>query len=174
MSDQDKIYIESEEEWACGAKTSGKTLRVLVFALGDENYCIDVRQAKEVIKMPDATRVPNTPAFVVGVANLRGRIVSILDGHYFFSLESKGKPNDARVIVTDVSGEMVGLMVDQVRDTLEIEEASIQEPLATLKGRLAEYTLGQVPMQNDILILLDLEKILRSEDITRLRKGETK
>jgi purine-binding chemotaxis protein CheW len=170
--DPDKIYIESEEEDAFEEKAPKKTVRVLVFSLGDENYCVDVREAKEVSKMPEITRVPNVPSFIVGVANMRGEILSILDLHYFFGVDQKGKTKDLRVIVTDVSKEQVGLMVDQVKDTLEIEEDRIQEPLATLKGKLAGYTKGQIPFGENILIFLDLAKILQCEEIRDLKKGE--
>jgi len=169
---QDKIYIDSEDDELPEERSQKKTLRVLVFSLGKENYCIDVRQAKEVMKMPETTRVPNVPAFVLGVANLRGEIISILDMHYFFGLESQGKSQDVRVLVTDLTGEAVGLRVDRVKDTIEIEEDEVQVPLATLKGNLAAYTRGQVAHGEEILIFLDLETILQCEDIRNLRKGE--
>lgn len=149
-----------------------KLLRVLVFSLGKESYCIDVRQAKEVMRMPETTRVPNVPAFVLGAANLRGEIISILDMHYFFGLEPMGKSQEVRVIVTDLSGESVGLRVDRVQDTIGIDEEEVQAPLATLKGKLANYTKGQVARGEDILIFLDLEKVLQCDEIRNLRKGE--
>jgi purine-binding chemotaxis protein CheW len=173
MADQDKIYINAEDDELPESVSHKKLLRVLVFSLGKENYCIDVRQAKEVMRVPETTRVPNVPAFVLGVANLRGEIISILDTHYFFGLESQGKSQEVRVIVTDLSGETVGLRVDGVRDTIAIDEGEMQAPLATLKGNLGAYTKGQVAMEGEILIFLDLEKVLQCEDIRNLRKGET-
>lgn len=173
MDTPDKIYIESEEEDWDETKVAKKKVRLLVFMLGDETYCVDVRQAKEVMRMPGTTRVPNVPPFVVGVANLRGEIISILELHYFFGVEPKGKTRDARIIITDVSGENIGLMVDQVKDTLEIEEECIQEPLATLKGKLADCTQGQISLGNDILIFLDLERVLQNDEIRSLRKGRS-
>jgi len=170
--DTEKIYIEPEDEGDFEEKEAKKTFRVLAFSLGDEVYCADVRQAKEVIKMPETTRVPNVPSFIVGVTNFRGNILSIIDLHYFFGVEKKGKTKDARVIVTDVLKEQVGLMVDQVKDTLEIEENRVQDPLPTLKGKLADFTRGQIQFGREILIYLDLEKILRSEEIRNLRKGQ--
>ena len=145
-------------------------LRVLVFSLGKENYCVEVCQAKEVMRMPETTRVPNVPSFVIGVANLRGEIISILDLHHFFGLDPAGKTQEVRVIVTDLSGESVGLRVDRVQDTLEIDEEAIQAPLATLQGKLAGFTKGQVAHGNDILIYLDLERVLQCEEIRHLRK----
>ena len=171
MIDPEKIYIESGDDELSEEVSHKKLLRVLVFSLGKENYCIDVRQAKEVIRMPVTTRVPNVPAFVIGVANLRGEIISILDMHYFFGLEPQGKSQDVRVIVTDLSGESVGLRVDRVKDTVGIDEEEIQAPLATLKGLLAGFTKGQVAYGEDILSYLDLEKVLQCEEIQSLRKG---
>lgn len=173
MEDLDKIYIDSEDDELPEDRSPKKTFRVLVFSLGKENYCVDVRQAKEVMKMPETTRVPNVPAFVLGVANLRGEIISILDMHYFFGLEPQGKSQEVRVIVTDLTGEAVGLRVDRVQDTIEIDEAEVQAPLATLKGKLANYTKGQVTRGEDILTFLDLEKILQCDEMQRLRKGES-
>lgn len=171
--DSEKIYIESEDDELPEEQSQKKLLRVLVFSLGKENYCLDIRQAKEVMKMPETTRVPNVPAFVIGAANLRGEIISILDLHYFFGLEPQGKSQEVRVIVTDLSGEAVGLRVDRVQDTIGIDETEIQAPLATLKGKLANYTKGQVTRGNDILVFLDLEKILQSEELQNLRKGSS-
>jgi len=170
--DQDKIYIDSEGDEFSEEISHKKLLRVLVFSLGKENYCVDVRQAKEVMKMPETTRVPNVPAFVLGVANLRGEIISILDMHYFFGLEPQGKSQDVRVIVTDLSGEAVGLRVDRVNDTIGIDEDEIQVPLATLRGNLAAYTKGQIAQGGEILIFLDLDKVLHCDEMQRLRKGE--
>ncbi len=172
IDDQDKIYIDPEDDELPEERDSKKILRVLVFSLGKENYCVDVRQAKEVMRMPEMTRVPNVPAFVLGVANLRGEIISILDMHYFFGLESQGKSQDVRIIVTDLTGEAVALRVDRVKDTIGIDEDDVQAPLATLKGRLAGYTRGQVKYGEDILIFLDLEKVLQCDEMRLLRKGE--
>ncbi len=170
--DQEKIYIDSEEEEELPEDIfHKKLLRVLVFSLGKENYCVDVRQAKAVMRMPETTLVPNVPPFVIGVANLRGEIVSILDLHYFFGLDSSGKSQDVRVIVTDLSGEAVGLRVDRVKDTLEINAEDIQAPLATLQGKLASFTRGQVARGDDILIYLDLERVLQCEEMRSLRKA---
>ena len=171
MDDQDKIYIDPEEVELSEEVNHKDLLRVLVFSLGKENYCVDVRQAKEVMRMPETTRVPNVPAFVLGVANLRGEIISILDMHYFFGLDPLGKSQDVRVIITDLSGEAVGLRVDRVKDTLAIDAEEVQTPLATLQGKLAGFTRGQVAHGDDILIYLDLEKVLQCEEMRNLRKG---
>jgi purine-binding chemotaxis protein CheW len=172
MGDQDKIIIELDEAEGEESKANKNTLRVLGFRLGNERYCVDIKQARAVVKAGSITRVPNAPEFITGITNLRGEVISLIDIRYFFGLEAAVKPKDRLVLVTDVTGSPCGIIVDDIDEAIDIETSSIQPPLATLKGKAVEYTKGQVQLGQDILILLDLEKILRCDEIERLRKGE--
>ncbi|HPM43481.1 MAG TPA: chemotaxis protein CheW, partial [Candidatus Omnitrophota bacterium] len=147
-------------------------IRVLKFVLGGENYCVLITQVKEVIRVPDMTRIPMAPSFVKGVMNLRGEIVSVLDIREFFGLDESKKALDSRVVITDASGYTVGILVDAVRGTEDIEESAVQAPLATLKKELMAFTKGQLQWGDDIFTLLDLEQVLKFDEIERLRKGE--
>jgi len=169
--DKAKVILEVDDAELAEEKEEKKTVRVLAFSLGDENYCIEISQAKEVIKLVATTRVPNTPSFVVGIANLRGDIITVLDIRYFFGLEKKEKKDEITALITDIGGSSVGIMVDRIEDTVDIEETAIQPPLSTLAGKLAGYTKGQVQIGKNILILLDLAKVLKNEEIESLRKG---
>jgi len=173
MVDKEKIIIEVEESNADRQSLEKNTRRVLVFSLGGENYSFDISQIKEVVRLKQITKVPNVPGFIVGIMNLRGEIISILDIRSFFGLNNKEKTGDMRVIITDVTQEAIGIMVDKVLGTIDIAEDEIQPPLATLRSDLAGYTCGQVEIENEILTLLDLEKILKTDDIEKLRKGKT-
>jgi len=169
--DKGKVILEVDDTELEKEKEEKKTVRVLAFSLGDENYCIEIAQAKEVMKLSATTRVPNMPSFVVGIANLRGNIITVLDIRYFFGLERKEKKDEIIALITDVGRSSVGIMVDKIEDTIDIEEAAIQPPLSTLKGKLTGYTKGQVQVGKNILILLDLAKVLKNEEIENLRKG---
>ena len=173
MVDKEKIIIEVEESHADRQSLKKNTRRALVFSLGGENYSFDISQIKEVVRLKQITKVPNVPGFIVGIMNLRGEIISILDIRSFFGLNNKEKTGDMRVIITDVTQEVIGIMVDKVLDTIDIVEDEIQPSLATLRSDLAGYTCGQVEIENEILTLLDLEKILKTDDIEKLRKGKT-
>jgi len=118
------------------------------------------------------TRIPMAPSFVKGVMNLRGEIVSVLDIREFFGLDESKKALDSRVVITDASGYTVGILVDAVRGTEDIEESAVQAPLATLKKELMAFTKGQLQWGDDIFTLLDLEQVLKFDEIERLRKGE--
>ena len=152
-------------------KTAKKTVRVLSFRLGEENYAINIAEAKEVVKPGPITKVPNTPDFIVGVMNLRGEIISIIDLRYFFGLGGKQVGKETSIITTDLAGSLMGLMVHEIKEAIDIEEEKIQPPLGTLKGEIAEYTKGEIKLEQNILILLDLKKILSSQEIERVKKG---
>jgi purine-binding chemotaxis protein CheW len=170
---QEKIILETDDgEFSEGARAKSKPIRVLVFSLGKESYCIEIKQAKEVINLSEATRVPNVPEFVSGVINLRGEIMALIDPYYFLGVEKKEKAQEAKVIVTDAAGYTVGFLVDKIEEALDIEESSIQPPLVTLNDKLAGYTKGNIQMGDRILIFLDLASVLSSEEISNLRRGK--
>lgn len=168
---KDKIIIEVDEREHGEREEKKNVMRMLSFYLGVENYCVDIRAVKEVVRITRITAVPNTPEFVIGVMNLRGEIISVIDIGYFFGLGEKEMTKEARVIVTDVKGESMGVLVDRIQETLYIQEKSVQPTLPTIKGRLAGYTKGQVKLGDEILIVLDLEKILGCEEIEGLKEG---
>lgn len=140
-------------------------LRILSFSLGQENYGIEITDAKEVIKLPQITNVPNTPQFVIGVMNIWGKIVSLVDIRYFFDLQQQPPSRNTKVIITDVIGTPVGILIDKVNVVLEVQQEQVQPPLATIKGQVAEYTKGEIQLEDDILVLLDLERILNCDEI---------
>jgi len=169
---QNKIILEIDEQESINeAKEQIRFIRVLVFSLGKESYCLEIKQAKEVVNLSQVTRVPNAPEFVAGIINLRGEIIALLDLHYFFGVEQKEKTQDSKVIITDAAGFNVGLLVDEIDDALDIEESLIQPPLATLNDKLASYTKGNIQIEKRILIFLDLATVLNNPEISNLRKG---
>lgn len=171
MEDPGKIIIEADEDDITPDTGSKQVVRVLSFSLGAEHYCVDITDAKEVFKPVSVTKVPNSPQFVVGVTNLHGDIVPLIDIRYFLGMEKKEGLEATKAIVTDISGSLIGVMVDDVDEVLEIEEESVQPPLATIKGRLADFTKGQIELGKSILVLLDLKTILDCEEIESIKKG---
>ena len=171
MEKQERIIIEVDESEFEAQSAVKKTIRVLSFRLGTEHYCIDIADAKEVFSPISITRVPNTPAFIIGVTNLHGEIVPLVDIKYFLGLEQKEGFNGTKVITTDIRGNVIGLVVDDVNAARDIEEESIQPPLATIKGRLAEFTSGQIEIGKGIFIIINIKKILNCEEMGNLNKG---
>lgn len=171
MEDKDKIIIETDED-AFGNEAEPKnTVRVLSFKLGNENYAIGITDAKEVFRPSHITKVPNTPSFIVGVTNLHGEIIPLIDIRYILGLGQKEGLGGTKAIVTDIKTNLIGIMVDEIGEAVDMEEDSIQPPLATIKGSLAAFTKGQIRLGSEILVLLELKKIMGCNEIENLKKG---
>jgi purine-binding chemotaxis protein CheW len=163
QSSIDKIIIESEEERLEG-QLAKDTVRLLAFSLNEENYCIDITEAKKVFTPGIVTRVPNTAPFVKGVANLHGTIIPLIDIRPFLGLAGGEVTQASKTIVTEMEDGLVGIVVDKIFEAREIERDSIQPPLATLQGKMFELTLGQVQSELGIMAFLALKRILGSEE----------
>jgi len=158
-----KIMIESEDK-PFEEKVATDTLRVLAFSLNEENYCIEVTEAKKVFTPGIVTRVPNAAPFVKGVTNLHGAIIPLIDIRPFLGLVGGEVTQTSKMIVTEMKDGLVGIVVDKIFEAREIEKDSVQPPLATLQGKMLQLTLGQVQSESGIMALLDLKKILGLEE----------
>lgn len=167
----DKIIIEVDDTEFDAQKEALKTIRVLSFRLGTERYCINITDAKEVFRPLSITRIPNTPAFIVGITNIHGVAIPLIDIRYFLGLQQKEGLSGGKIIVTDIGNNIVGMVVDGVDEALDIAEDSIQPPLVTIKGKPADFTKGQVQLDNEIVVLLDIKKVLGCQEIENLKKG---
>ena len=147
----------------------GKARKVLAFTLNGEDYAVDIAQAKEVLEVPCITKVPYVPDFVKGAMNLRGEIISVLDIRPFCGLPPGKRTEQAKVLVTDAAGSQIGILVDQVRGTMEFDPDQVQAPLSTLEERIQCHVVGQVRLKDHIVVWLDFRSILQSESVTRLR-----
>jgi purine-binding chemotaxis protein CheW len=164
-----KIILEMDETTV--HKQKKDSMRLLLFSIGNEIYGVDVHSLKEVVQVPQITSVPNVPRFVNGVFNLRGKIVALLDIRSFFGIEKSGSLKDARVIIVDYKGSNVGILVDGINDTVDIEKDLIQPVLPTIRKELADYTVGHAEFSGNIIIILALEKVLKCDIIEKLRGG---
>ena len=164
--DQDKIIIESDDT-QYEEKATQDTLRVLAFALDKEVYCIEITEAKEVFTPRIVNRVPNAASFVKGVTNLHGIIIPLIDIRPFLGMMSGEVAQTSKVIVVEFRDGLVGIVVDKIFEAREITKDSVQPPLATLQGKLLEFTLGQIQLESGIMALLDLKMILELEKFNK-------
>lgn len=171
MEEQDKIIIEDDENWSAGETAAKNKVRVLSFKLGSENYAVNITDAREVFRPASITKVPNMPSFIVGVTNWHGEVMPLIDIRYLLGLTPKEGLSGMKAIVTDMNTNPISIIVDEVGEAVDIEEESIQPPLATIKGSLAAFTKGQVRLGDEILVLLELKKIMSCTEIESLKRG---
>jgi len=134
-----------------------ESLEVLEFHLAHESYGIESAHVREVYPLKDYTSLPGTPPFVLGIINVRGRIVSVLDLKKFFDLPQKGITESNKVIILSNGAMEFGILADAVSGTLTVSPDGLQTTLPTLKGVRAEYLKGVTPER---MVVLDGSRLL--------------
>jgi purine-binding chemotaxis protein CheW len=144
------------------AKSADAWIEVVEFVLADERYAFASEHVREVYPLEDITQLPCTPAFVLGIVNLRGEILSVIDIKKFFDLPDKGLSNLNKVIVLESDGMVFGIVADAISGVRRILRADIQPGLPTLTGIRADYLQG---VTAERVVILDAQKLMADEKI---------
>lgn len=142
--------------------------KVVVFELNEEQYGVDVHQVKSIEKMAPLTRVPRAPHFVKGVTNMRGTVTPVVDLRERFKLPEAPYSEETRLLTVAVRGVDAALIVDRATDVLDLTGARIEPPAEVVGGVRAEYLEGVATLDEKLLILLNLEKVLAPEEVKEL------
>ncbi len=156
------------------AETREKTIQLLVFKLGDEEYGVDILQARGIEHLDQGiTRVPKAPAFVEGVINLRGEIVPIVDLRKRFGLVVRPIGFDTRVIVVEVENNLVGMVVDAIVEVMRIPSEAIEPAPEITRGVDAYYLAGVAKLERRLIVLLNLEHALSTQEAQEISQVKT-
>ncbi len=142
--------------------------QLVSFTLGQEEFGLDIQSIQEINRMVEITRVPNSPEFVSGVINLRGKVIPIIDLRKRFGFPPKESDKNTRIIVVELSDTVVGFVVDAVREVIRIPKNITEPPPPIVAGIGSEYITAVAKMENRLLILLDLERILQEKEKQQL------
>ena len=147
-------------------------LKVIVFQLNEEEYTIPVHQAGSIEKIMPITRVPGTAPFVKGVINLRGVVTPIIDLCERLGMENTRMTEQTRIITAKIGDLAVGLIVDGANDVLDINQELIEPSSEAIGTEDLEFIQGVVHLEQRLLVLLNLEKVLSLEEVHDLKKAE--
>ena len=140
-------------------------MQLVSFNLDQEEFGVEVLKVREIIRMSNITRVPNSPQFVEGVINLRGKVIPVISLRKKFSLPSAETDSRTRIMVMDLTSELTGFIVDSVAEVIRIEAGEIQPAPPVVTGNIdQEYLSGVVNRDDRLLVLLDLERLFTSEE----------
>lgn len=142
-----------------GKHSSDELLQVVGFRIDQEEFGLEILRVQEIIRVQRLTRVPNSPEFVDGVINLRGKVIPIVGLRRRFGLADLAHDNQTRIVVVEVNGTVLGLIVDSVSEVLRIPAESV-EPPPRLGKIEREYVRGVGKLDNRLLILLDVDRLL--------------
>jgi len=161
------MAAEMEQELAlAGSNSSLDEKQVVVFNLGDEEFGVDIGEVREINRVAGITKIPNTPDSIRGIINLRGSVIVIIDLSIKLGLPPKPFNKNTRIIVIDVEGTTVGLIVDSATEVLRLNNNQIKPaPTVILRKIDANYIEGVGVLEERLLILLDLAKVLEGKEL---------
>jgi purine-binding chemotaxis protein CheW len=149
--------------------------KYLTFSLADEEYGIGILKIKEIIGMMSITTVPQTPEFVRGVINLRGKVIPVMDLRLRFGMDSIEYTDRTCIIVVEIAGEagtiQIGVVVDSVSEVLNVKGEDIEDTPTFGTNLNTEYILGMAKMEGGVKILLDIDRVLKQEEIASLEEA---
>lgn len=143
-------------------------LQLVTFSIGEEEFGVNILKVQEIIRTMDITKVPRAPDFVEGVINLRGKVIPIIDLRNRFGLSSKPEDKDTRIIVIEINNIIVGFVVDAVSEVLRIPAGTVEPPPPVVAGVDSDYISGVGKLKERLLIMLDLDRLLSTEDMDML------
>ncbi len=149
--------------------------KYLTFTLDNEEYGISILKIKEIIGMMSITTVPQTPEFVKGVINLRGKVIPVMDLRLRFGMDGIDYTERTCIIVVEITGQagtvMIGIVVDSVSEVLNIKGEEIEDTPTFGTKLNTEYILGMAKMEGAVKILLDIDRVLSQEEVAALEKA---
>jgi len=145
--------------------TNSELIQLVSFHLDNEEYGVEVLKVREIIRMVNITHMPNTPHYVEGIINLRGKVIPIISMRKRFGLMDVEHNNQTRVVIMDVAGELLGFTVDAVSEVIRVSATEVQPAPSVASGGIGqEYIEGVINHADRLLVLLNLDLMFSSEE----------
>jgi len=142
--------------------------KFLTFSVGKEAYGIEIKFVTEIIGIQDITEVPELPDYVMGIINLRGKIIPVIDVRVRFKKESKEYNDRTCIVVIDIKETYVGLIVDNVAEVISIDDSNIVPPPNIKTGFHNRYVRGIGKVGDEVKLLLDCDKLLNDDEMDKI------
>lgn len=150
--------------------SQSQLLQLVSFHIEEEEFAIDILNIQGINRMMNITRVPNTPAFVEGIINLRGQVIPVVNLRKRLGFPPKEPDKSTRIIVVEIGKRVIGFIVDSVNEVLRISSSITEPPPPMVAGIDSEYITAVGKLEDRLLILLDLEKVLSGDELNVLEK----
>ncbi|MBI5462836.1 MAG: purine-binding chemotaxis protein CheW [Gammaproteobacteria bacterium] len=143
-------------------------VRYVTFRLEDEVYGINVMQVQEVLRVTEIAPVPGAPHYVLGIINLRGNVVTVIDARERLGLGSKDMDESTRIVIIEADKMVVGILVDAVAEVVDLRTSEIESAPSVGNDESSKYIQGVASRDSQLLILVDLNKLLNDEEWAEL------
>lgn len=146
----------------------GQELQLVTFGLGTEEFAVDILAVQEINRTMALTRVPQSPAEVEGVINLRGKIIPVIDLRKRFGMDAGAQTEQSRIVVVEVHGRVIGFLVDRVSEVLRISSKIVEPAPSMVTSVNSDFIAGVGKLPDRLLILLDLKKLFDAKEVGAL------
>lgn len=163
---------ESDIEKKNDLISSNEESQYVTFEISSETYGVEVLRVKEIVGMTEITSVPNTLSFMKGVINLRGIVVPVVDMRVKFSMEEKDYDSFTVIIIVEVRNKMIGMIVDTVSDVADIPIGTIQDTPHFTSKIETDFIKGIGQLKEKLVIILDVDKILTTDEFNKLEEAK--
>lgn len=156
--------MNAETEMSVNAVDSDEMLQWVTFKLENETYGVNVMQVQEVLRYSDIAPVPGAPSYVLGIINLRGSVVTVIDTRSRFGLMSADVTDNTRVVIIESDKQVIGILVDSVAEVVYMKASEIELAPNVGTDESAKFIKGVCNRESELLILVDLDKLLSDEE----------
>ncbi|WP_018866270.1 MULTISPECIES: chemotaxis protein CheW [unclassified Thioalkalivibrio] len=146
------------------------TAPYVTFSLAEETYAIDVLQVQEVLKVTEIAPVPGVPDYILGIINLRGNVVTVIDARRRMGLDDRESDEASRIVIIDVDNQNVGILVDSVSEVVRIAPDAVEPAPEVGNDDSSRFIQGVTSTEEGLTILVDLNKLLSDEEWAQLRE----
>lgn len=137
-----------------------EVLQLVTFTLDKEEYAVDILKVQEINRIVEITRIPNSPDYIEGVINLRGKVIPVINLRKKFGLNNRDTDDTSRVIIMDIQGVTNGLIVDSVSEVLRIPSNIVEPPPPMAAAMSSRFIQGIAKLENRLIILIDIDKMI--------------
>jgi purine-binding chemotaxis protein CheW len=159
---------ESRKVAAVAAGKDDAVLQWVTFKLDNETYGINVMQVQEVLRYTEIAQVPGAPTYVLGIINLRGNVVTVIDTRSRFGLNSANVDDSTRIVIIEAEKQVIGILVDSVAEVVYLRRSEIDNAPNVGTEESAKFIQGVSNRDNELLILVDLDKLLSDDEWAEL------
>lgn len=156
----------SSEETQQSQNGKIEEVQIVVFILDDERYGVEISQVKEITAATNFTIIPNSPTYILGLLDLRGEIVVLIDLEKKFELERKNQAEKSHIVVCSSENGKIGIVVDRVEKIITVTKDELKDPEGIVKQKISpEFVPGVLVYENEVLIVLDVKEILQKKEL---------
>ena len=142
----------------------------ITFTIGEEDYAISIINVEEIVKVTNLIKVPKSQTYFVGLMDIRGKVVNMIDLSKKIMNKKVGDSPMNRAIIVKIDGKSLGVIVDKVSHVVHFAPTQIDPPPPSVRGMSSRYIIGVAKKENRFIIIMDIEKILSSEELAEVTK----